>query len=156
MIFRCVHEAEHTCVVFRHPHGGNVADQHLVAHAREAVDVGPLVEIATTGSLLGAHVAGGSQGKACTGEVSDSRAEDRLGDSEVGDDRVPVGQKNVLRLDVPVHHAFAMSVAEGVCNLTHEAQRMGQLQSFLAVQKTPQRLTLDVRHHGVQHAVGVA
>ena len=48
----------------------------------------------------------------------------RLGHAEVGDHRVAAAQQDVLRLDVPVDHAAAMGIGQGVGHLRGDGQRL--------------------------------
>src|SRR2546426_12807474 len=76
--------------------------KHLVQHAGEAVLIAPTVEGATTRCLLRAHVARGADGEPSRGQALAARPPNSPRDPRTGNERVPAGQENVLRLDVPV------------------------------------------------------
>jgi hypothetical protein len=69
---------------------------------------------------------------------------------------VPVGEEDILRLDVPVHHAARVRIREGVRNLAEEADRFGERDRPGALEALPERLPLDVRHDEVQRVRGLA
>jgi hypothetical protein len=77
-------------------------------------------------------------------------------DAEVGDQRLPIVQQDVLGLDVAVDHALAMCVVERAGHLAGDAHRVGDRQLTFALEARTQRLAGDERHHVVQQAVGFA
>ena len=68
------------------------------------------------------------------------RREHRLADPEVGDERVPVVQHDVLGLDVAVHHAVAVRVVQRVGHLARDAHRVVDGQLARCVEPVAQRL----------------
>ena len=68
-------------------------------------------------------------------------------DAEVGDDRMPAFEQDVLRLDVPVDHAAAVRVAQGIRHLPRDGQGVVQRELLLAVHAGAQGLALHQRHH---------
>ena len=58
-----------------------------------------------------------------TCEVLPPRRADRLGDAEVGDDRMATRQKNVLGLDVAMQNTAAVAVVECICYLGGDLKR---------------------------------
>ena len=68
-------------------------------------------------------------------------------DAEVGDDRMPAFEQDVLRLDVPVDHAAAVRVAQGIRHLARDGQGVVQRELLLAVHAGAQGLALHERHH---------
>jgi hypothetical protein len=76
--------------LFGRPAAGNLAHEHLVDDDCQTVHVGARVEIGETRGLLRTHVPGRAEGKAGAREVRATGGADRLGDPEIGDDRVPL------------------------------------------------------------------
>ena len=100
-----------------------LARQHLVEQAAEAVDIGPGVEAAFAGGLLRAHVARGAEGEAGLRHPVAAGVAHGQRDAEVGDQRRPVVQQDVLRLDVAVDHAVAVGVVQRRADLLRRAGR---------------------------------
>ena len=78
--------------------------------------------------LLGRHVVERAHDLVRTGQCEVSwRQADDLRQAEVGDLHAafPI-QQDVLRLDVAVHHAFVVSVLEGIAYLWHNLERRGR------------------------------
>jgi hypothetical protein len=69
---------------------------------------------------------------------------------------MPTLEQDVLRLDVPVYDAQRVRVAQGVCDLFGDLQRVIEGKSLLAVHAIAERLALDERHRVVQQAVRLA
>jgi hypothetical protein len=67
-------------------------------------------------------------------------------DPEVGDQGVAVREQDVLRLDVPVHDALLVRVAEAICDFSRELQRVFDRELLLPVQSVTQRFAVDERH----------
>ena len=67
-------------------------------------------------------------------------------DAEVGDDRLPVAQQNVLGLDVAVDDAVAVRVVERQRCLARDAHRLANRQLSLARHPVAERLALHERH----------
>ena len=80
----------------------------------------------------------------------------RLGDAEVGDQRVPVREQDVGGLDVAVDDAVPVGVAQRVGHVAQDPQRLRHRQ--LAVPREPglERLALDQRHGVEQQVVRLA
>ena len=80
----------------------------------------------------------------------------RPGDAEVGHQRVPAAEQDVLRLDVAMDDALPVGVGQRVGDLARDLQRVLHRELGLARQAVPQRLALDVGHDVVEEAVGLA
>ena len=87
-----------------------LADEHLVQHAAEAVDVAPGVDVLAAERLLRAHVVRRADGHAGLGQLLAAGLAHRPRDAEVGDQRVAAEQQDVLRLDVAVDDAALVGV----------------------------------------------
>ena len=70
----------------------------------------------------------------------------RPGDAEIRDQRVAPAEQNVFGLDVPVHDALAVRVAQRVRHLAGDLQRVLQRQLTLAPEPIPEGLALHVGH----------
>ena len=87
------------------------ADEHLVEHDAERVDVAPAVDVEALG-LLGREVGRGAHDQAGLGDLVVEIA-DRPRDAEVGHLHLAVGgDEHVAGLDVAVHDAVAVRVGE--------------------------------------------
>jgi hypothetical protein len=84
---------------------------------------------------------------------SGASAADGARDPEVGDERVPAREEDVLRLDVAVHHAALVRVRERVGDLARDAERLRQRELRLAREVIAQRARFDEGGHVVEHAV---
>ena len=86
-----------------------------------------------------------------------ARRAQRLADAEVGDERVPVVQQDVLGLDVAVHHAVPVRVVERVGHLARDAHgvRDRELPSRDAGDRAATRPRTH-GHHVVQEPAGLA
>ena len=63
---------------------------------------------------------------------------------------VPAVEQDVLRLDVPVHHALRVGVGQRVGDLAGELERLGDRQAALAIQPLPEAFAPDVGHDVVE------
>ena len=91
---------------------GRLARQHFVEHAAECVDIRASIHCRAAGLLRG-HIGRGTYGHPRLGELRPSSVLEPLGHAEVRDQRVAVGEEDVLRLQIAVHHALAVRVVEG-------------------------------------------
>ncbi len=143
-------------LLVRQPARRHRPHQHLVDHARQAVHVGALVHVGTARRLLGTHVARRADGDARAGERLVARAGDGLGDSEVGHERVPLGEQHVLGLHVAMHDTLPVRVAQRVGHVLRDGERVAQREGPLPIEPDAQRLAHHERHHVVQQPVGQA
>ena len=128
--------------------------QHLEQHAAERIDVGAPIDLLRAAGLLGAHVRRCAHGQPELGEVGMVHAADGAGDAEVGDHRLALAQQDVLRLDVPVHHARHVGVRQCGRHVAHDRERVGERELRLAPHPLAQRLAGDQRHDVEHHALG--
>ncbi len=127
MVGRCVEEPPDRFAVVDRPDDGRRSHQHLVDHARQAVDIGALVQLGDPHRLLRAHVARRADRHPGARQRLPIEGADRPGDTEVGHDGVPVRQQDVLRLDVTMHDTLSMRVIEGRRDLPRDAHGRAQL-----------------------------
>ena len=80
----------------------------------------------------------------------------RLGDTEVDEQRMAVGDHDVVGLDVAVHDALPMRMREAVDHVAQEAHGVGRRERAVARDQAAKRIALHVRHHVVEQAVGLA
>src|SRR5207237_10814527 len=74
----------------------------------------------------------------------------REGDAEIGDERLPVVQQDILGLDVTVDHAVPMRVVERGGDTAGDRDRVREWQLLLARESVAKGLALDERHHVIQ------
>ena len=138
----------------RHERG--VSRQHLVQHTRETIDVASPVESGAAGGLLGAHVARRADRNPRPGQLVAGGGRDCPPDPEVRHDRFATGDQDVFRLDVPMYDVVAVGVAQGACHFAGDSECLLERQLALPFKVFPEGFALDVRHHVVQEAVGLA
>src|SRR5207249_2248159 len=80
---------------------------------------------------------------------------DRSTDAKIHDQRVPAAQEDVLRLDVAVDDVMAVGIAQGVCDLASDRERIIERELSLAEKPSTQRLALHVRHGVIEGAAGL-
>ena len=111
--------------------------KHLVEDTGQAVDVAPGINHLSH-RLLGTHV-----GRSAYRETSDRelgfvlRAESAC-DAEVGQERMPTGEENVLRLDVAVHDAVFVGMSQPVGHFAHDLERWFHIEPSFAQQSSAQ------------------
>ena len=130
--------------------------QHLVQHASEAIDVAAAVELLTARRLLRAHVPRGTDDEPGLGQPIAAGCGNRSGDPKVGNQRMTAAQEDVLRLDVAVDHVMAVGVAERVCYLAGQLQRLVERELPFADQTNAQRRTFNIGHDVVEEAIRLA
>jgi hypothetical protein len=132
------------------------AGEHLVAHRGQRILIGPGIRRLRQ-RLLGRHIHGGADAVALIGEVIGERPVDRNRDAEVRQHRVAVlGEKDVLRLHVAMHHAGPMGIGQRRRALAGDAERVRHAEPLLAAEPLAQGLAADVGHGVPQLAVGLA
>ncbi len=121
--------------------------KQLVGQHARRVDVGPVIELAVAGGLLRRHVAGGPQGDSHPGNRhSGGSAGEGLGDPEIGNQRAPSHQKDVVRLDVAMDDPRLMGVGQRVGHVDHDPPHFVDRQRPLPLQPGPQGIAPDERH----------
>ena len=134
---------------------GRLARQHLVEHDAEAVDVGAGVHVLVGRGLLRTHVGRGAEREAGLGQSLVTGAH-RPRDPEVGDQRLPIHQQDVLRLDVAVHGAVPVGEVEGERDFAGKPHGVGDGELPFAAEPVAQALALDVGHRKPEPACGLA
>ncbi len=100
----------------------------------------------------GLMYAEGAHGHARVGARGGARLVERVGDAEVGHERVPGGgEEDVFRLDVAMDDAARVRVLERRGDLAGDAERFVDRESSLAAEPFAKRLAFDERH-GEEHA----
>jgi hypothetical protein len=66
---------------------------------------------------------------------------------------VPAAQQNVLRLDVPVHHALAVRVGQSIGYLGGDSRGGRYREASLSLKQLPQRLALHIRHYEIRKRI---
>ena len=135
------------------PWNGHVADEHLVEHDAERVDVGLAVDVVAE-RLLGRHVVGRAEHAPVGGQAV---LVERAGDAEVGDlGRALAVDQHVLRLDVAVHDVVRVGAAERAGDLDRVGDRLVDRQAAHAADALLERLALDVLEDDVGAALVLA
>ena len=124
-----------------------LADQHLVRHRAERVDVGAMPDALVAHRLLGRHVLRRAERQACLRHALAARVLHGERDPEVRHERGTVVQQDVLGLDVAVHDAMPMRVLQRRRHLGGDADRVVDRQLLLAIEPRAQRLAVDEGHH---------
>ena len=101
-----------------------LANEQLVQHAREAVLIAPPIDLRRARRLLRAHVGGRADDRPGLGQRLLVGVIDRARDAEIRDHGRAVRQHDVVRLDVAVHHAAAVGVAQCPRHLRDDANRL--------------------------------
>src|SRR6185295_2042262 len=120
--------------------------EHLVEDAAEAVDVAASVDVGIRHPLLWTHVRRRTQRYTRRCQLLRSECAGGARNPEIGEESLPVLDKDVLRLDVAVDDSVAMRMIERACDLAGDAQRFVERELSLAIELGPQRFPLDVRH----------
>jgi hypothetical protein len=131
----------------------DVADEHLVQHHAQRVDVRLAVDVVAE-RLLGRHVVGRAE-HAPVGRQA--LLVERAGDSEVGDlgGALAVDQ-HVLRLHVAMHDVVRVGTAERAGDLDRVGDRLVHRQAAHPADALLERLALDVLEHDVRAALVLA
>ena len=133
-----------------------LAGEHFIKHGGERIDVGASVDHAIAGRLLGRHVLRRAERQSGLGDPPAAGIRDGQRDAEVGDDRLPVLEQDVLGLEVAVDDAVTVGVVERIGDGHRDANGVVDRKLLLALQPVPQRLALDVRHDVEQQPLGFA
>ena len=123
------------------------AARHLVQHAAEAEQVGPLVELLPEGLLRG-HVHRRAGNKAA---LRDAGVVGGAGQAEVGDLRLvrPAFEQDVARLDVAVDQVARMGRGQPLGDLPADPQHLGHFERTDPVELLLERLAGDELHRQV-------
>ncbi len=138
------------------PGEGGLTDEHLVEHATERVHVAPGIQGAIPGGLFRAHVVRRPEAQPRLGDAAVPGPGDGQRDAEVRDEWLPARHQHVRRLDVAVHHAPLVRIVQRGGELARDVERRIDRELPLPGQPLPQRLALDVGHHVVEEAFGLA
>ncbi len=96
--------------------------------------------------LLGAHVRRRCQREAGSSEAIVPGLRERAGDAEVRDERVPGGQQDVLRLEVAMDDATAVSVMQCIGDLARDPNHVLKRQAPFAGETITKGFAVHVRH----------
>ena len=97
-----------------------LAGERLVEHTRETVDVAAAIDLPRSRRLLRGHVRRRADREPRLRQLVAAGRADGARDAKVGDDRVPAGQHDVLRLDVAMHHVVIVRVRERFGDLVRD------------------------------------
>ena len=131
--------------------------QKLIRQHAEGVEIGAMIHVRIARRLLGCHVRRTAhRDSRCRDRGTHHRLAHGARDPEIGHLRVPRGEEDVLRLDVPVHDPLRVRVRQRIGDFAHDPDRFLHRQLALARQPGAQALPRHVRHHVVQHPGGFA
>ena len=119
-----------------------LAHQHFVQHAGQRVEIAATVHVFTHG-LLRTRIRGRPDTHAKLRERARTRVVHRLTDPEIGEQRVPVLQQDVLGLYVAMHHVGPMRVLQRASDLHGKAHGVGHGDMLLTREAVAQRFTND-------------
>lgn len=135
------------------------AGQQLVEHAAEGIYVAAAVD-RRAANLLGGDVVERADEAAGRGHAAGAEVGHALGQSEVGQVEVLVGElagdEHVRRLDVPVDEIAGVCGVEGGGDLADDPRRVRRIEPGVGAQEVAEVLTLDEAHHDVEQPVDVA
>ena len=106
--------------------------QQLVQHAPQRVHVAPPVQLPLPGRLLRTHVGRRPHRDPCLRQPLRPSRPDRPRNPKIRHDRVAARQQDVLRLDIPVHHAPTVGVRQGIGHFPRQLHRLLQGERALA------------------------
>ena len=108
------------------------------------------------GGLLGAHVLGRAERQPGLGQARPAGVAEGQGDAEVGDQCIPVGEQDVLRLDVAMHRPMAMGVVERGTDGRRDVYRVGNGELVFAHQPRAEGFAVHKGHHIEQEPIGAS
>jgi hypothetical protein len=106
--------------------------------------------------LLRAHVGRRAQRESRQGQPLLVCGIQGEGNPEVGDHGLTAEQQNVLRLDVPVHHALVVGEVERLGDAPADSHCFFQRQRAFALESLAEALPVHHRHGVPQEAIGLA
>jgi hypothetical protein len=127
------------------PNEWRLAGEHLVKHTAERVDVAPRVHLSAT-RLLWAHVSRGAYSEPSLSQLPIARSSHCLRYAEVSHPGLTVGDKNILGLEIAVHHALAVRVVQGGGDLASKIDRRVYRELNLTLKAVAESLPPDVGH----------
>ena len=124
------------------------AGERFVRDHAGGVDVHAVVGVGIARRLFRRHVGRGAHYHAGHGDphLLDGGPGQRLGDAEVGDQRVPAGEQHVARLDVAVHDAVLVGQRQRVHDAAEHAHRRGGRHVPVAIEPGAEALAVHERH----------
>ncbi len=123
-----------------------VPGEHLVQHAAQGVDIRAPGDLPLAHGLFRAHVVRGAKTEAGLGHPSAAGGAQGERDTEVGHQRLPLVQQDVLRLDVAVDHALPVGIVERARHLRGDPDRHLDGELLVPPQTVAERLAFHVGH----------
>jgi len=130
--------------------------EHLVENAREPVNIAGDAHIYLAGCLLGTHVLRCAEHEAAQREGLVGALGGNVGNAEIGEQGVVVGEQNVLRLYIAMHETISVRVIQSGADLVRDAERVVDRQLLLAIEPVAERSAGDIWRHVPERAVGFA
>ena len=132
-----------------------LADEHLVAHDAQAINVRTAVDLPVAGRLLGAHEVRCPDRHAGGRQRSAGGRGQRLGDAEIRHDDPAAAalEEDVVGLHVAVDDADGVGGAQGIRRLGQDAPHFLRREAAPALEARRQRLAVHVGHDEVHDPV---
>ena len=155
---RCLEEPAGAHRILGRPAAGHVADQHLIHHDRQAVDVGALVELGQAGRLFRTHIARRAHGESGARQIRAPGRAHGFRNAEVRHDGMALQEEDVFGLDVAVQDAHPVRVGQCVGDGLRDRQRLllRERSARRSLELLAQRAAIDVRHDVVEEPAGFA
>ena len=137
-----------------------ISGEHLEPDYSERIDVRPMVRRRICRSLLGRHIRECAERYSARSEgataILPSGVGQRLGNTEISDDRCVAGEHDVLRLDVTMNNTVCVRIRQRRGDVPEYPQCVGDRQLALSGKPCAKRFTFDERHREERQPVGLA
>ena len=122
-----------------------LSGEHLEERARERVDITARRDLLLGRRLFGGHVVRRAQRQAGFRHASAGGGTYRQCDAEVGDHRAPIGEEDILRLDVTMHDTTRMRIAQGIRDVARNLHGFIDTELCFTIELRAQRLAATLR-----------
>ena len=137
------------------PRVRRASGKHFVQHATERIDVCPSIHFFLAKRLLRRHVGRCAERETGLRKRRSGRFH-RSRNAKIRDKRMPVGEQNVLWLDVAMNDTVLVRIRQRVGHLTGVVEGGGDRERTIAPHSRPQGLAIHERHEVVEEPVDLA